>query len=59
MFPIRGLILKQDYQSPYVVYTKSGGNVVGDIEEYDILAAFPAQPNPDSNAISEIFMKNS
>lgn len=54
MFPIRGLIVKQDYQSPYVVFSKSGG-AGGSVEVYNIEAAFPAQPVPDALAISDIF----
>jgi Domain of unknown function (DUF1995) len=54
MFPIRGLVVKQDFQSPYVIFSKSGGSDRV-VEEYSIEAAFPAQPAPSANAISDIF----
>lgn len=56
MFPIRGLVVKQDFQSPYVVYSKTGGDSQGTREEYELIAAFPSQPVPDSTAISNLFL---
>jgi len=57
MFPIRGLVVKQDFQSPYVVYSKTGGDSQGSRDVYGLMAAFPAQPVPDATAISDIFLK--
>ena len=47
-------MVKQDFQSPYVVFSKSGGTDV-EVEEYRIEAAFPAQPVPSPESISDIF----
>ena len=54
MFPIRGLVVKQDYQSPYLLYSK---NEVGENKDevYEILAAFPPHPQPDPSKISNVF----
>lgn len=53
MFPIRGLVVKQDHTAPWVVYSK---NTTADgRESYDVVAAFPPYPTPDRTEISEIF----
>ena len=54
MFPIRGLIVKQDYQSPYVLYSKNEVGVDKD-EVYEIVGAFPPHPQPDPAKISDVF----
>lgn len=53
MFPIRGLVLKQDHRSPWVIYNKimnSQGK-----EKYEILAALPPYPTPERSEISRFF----
>ena len=55
MFPIRGLVVKQDHTAPWVVYSK---NATADgRESYDVVAAFPPYPTPDRSEISEVFTR--
>ena len=52
MFPIKGLVLKKNYDDLYCVYLKE---TVKGREEYNMIAAFPAHPAPKAEAISDIF----
>ena len=52
MFPIRGLVVKQDHTSPWVVYQQS---IENGRETYDIKGAFPPYPTPDRTDISNMF----
>ena len=55
MFPIRGMIVKKSYQSPWILYDRK---VSDEKEIYDIIAALPAHPPPDPTVISNIFLQN-
>ena len=53
MYPIRGMIAKQDYHSPWVVYSKSINDYGKEI--YDIIGAFDAYSPPDPTVLSALF----
>lgn len=55
MFPIRGMIAKQDYQSPWVAYNK----IVDEKgrEVYDIIAAFDPYSPPNPTVLSELYTR--
>lgn len=65
MFPIRGLVMKKDYQSLWVVYNHNDvGEDACSVEdekaakchdEFNIIGAFPANPKPSSESISNLF----
>ena len=65
MFPIRGLVVKKDYQSLWVVYrhddvgedacTVEDGKAELCHDEFNVIGAFPANPRPDTEAISNLF----
>eukprot|EP01035_Chromulina_nebulosa_P020382 gene20382-26452_t len=54
MFPIRGLIVKKNYDSPWILYDLIDSKK-DKIERYEIIAALPPQPTPDTTLISKIF----
>jgi len=54
MFPIRGMIGKKDFRSPWVAYLHTENEAGRD--EYRIAAAFPPFPPPDPNVLSQILM---
>lgn len=60
MFPIRGLIVKKNYRSCWIVYdrksTSSNGKADDSDEDYEIIAALPPHPTPDASIISRIFV---
>jgi len=53
MYPIRGMIAKKDFHSPWVAYSKEGG--AGDKERYRMIAAFDPYMPPDPTVLSEVF----
>jgi hypothetical protein len=53
MFPIRGMVVKQDYRSLWCAYLK--GETDDGREEYKLIGAFPPQPTPTGEAISNLF----
>jgi adenylate kinase len=53
MFPIRGLVVKKDYRSLWVVYSRET-NEKGQ-EVYSCIGAFPPHPAPSQDAISKLF----
>ena len=62
MFPIRGLVVKKNSAGPYVLYnkgvtaeSKTNDGSKREVEEYNIVAAFPPFPAPESTAISNVF----
>lgn len=67
MFPIRGLVLKKDHESPWVIYSKAsfsddnegdeGGSGSDRRELYEPLAALPPAPTPSRTEISELFTR--
>lgn len=56
MFPIRGAIVKRDYNSLWVAYSKENDDKGR--EEYSIIAAFPPQEEPAPEMLSNCFTKN-
>jgi hypothetical protein len=54
MFPISGLLMKQDHIAPWIVYQKSEDE--NGREKYEIEAAFPPYPAPNKADVSDIFM---
>ncbi len=55
MFPIRGLVLKQFHNYPYIVYEKTEDKSKQEV--YDVLGAFSPFPSPDRSEISSLFLK--
>lgn len=51
MYPIRGMLAKQSFHAPYVAYSKQK-------ELYTPVGAFPAQPRPAAEALSELFLNS-
>jgi hypothetical protein len=56
MYPIRGMVVKQAYASPYVAYSKL--KLEDGKELYKPIGAFPAHPKPDAGALSELFLSS-
>eukprot|EP01038_Epipyxis_sp_PR26KG_P011101 gene11101-14896_t len=54
MYPIRGMIAKKDYHSPWVVYSKSINEQNKEI--YDMIGAFDAYNPPDPSFLSSLFV---
>lgn len=52
MFPIKGLVLKKNYNDLYCVYSK---DIIQGKEEYTVVAAFPSHPPPSNDVISSVF----
>ena len=52
MFPIKGMVLKKNYNDLYCVYSKE---IINGKEEYTVVAAFPSHPPPTTDVISSVF----
>jgi hypothetical protein len=53
MYPIKGMVMKQNHFSPWVVYDKYDDQ---EREEYRIVGAFPPYPTPSRSTISDFFV---
>lgn len=56
MFPIRGLLVKKDWQSNWIVYESNKHSNGQDV--YDMIAVLPSHPTPERSFVSQIFLDN-
>ena len=53
MFPIKGLVMKKNYDNLFCVYLKE---MINGREEYNIIAAYPSYPTPTTDMISDVYL---